>query len=98
MESILRKTVRSSDECKELRRARYDPERSRSQRWSAPWEQDPKENVIRKARIKLDFEGRARPVAIIAGVKSAQLLEPSESTQKKSLKNIWIGRNMPGWK
>jgi cell division protein FtsZ len=47
-------------------------------------ELDPKANVIWGARIRPDFEGRVRLMAIITGVKSAQVLEPSESGLKET--------------
>jgi cell division protein FtsZ len=42
-------------------------------------ELDPKANVIWGARIRPDFAGKVRLMAIITGVKSAQVLAPSES-------------------
>ena len=42
-------------------------------------ELDPKANVIWGARIRPDFAGKVRLMAIITGVKSVQVLAPSES-------------------
>lgn len=49
-------------------------------------ELDPKANVIWGARIRPDFTGKVRLMAIITGVKSAQILsssEPIETTERK---------------
>jgi len=44
-------------------------------------ELDPKANVIWGARIRPEFTGKVRLMAIITGVKSAQVLAPSQSRQ-----------------
>jgi cell division protein FtsZ len=46
-------------------------------------ELDPKANVIWGARIRPDFEGKVRLMAIITGVKSSQILSPSESPEAR---------------
>ena len=53
-------------------------------------ELDPKANVIWGARIRPDFEGRVRLVAIITGVKSAQVLGPSEPGPKETPARIEV--------
>jgi cell division protein FtsZ len=42
-------------------------------------ELDPKANVIWGARIRPEFTGKVRLMAIVTGVKSAQVLAPSQS-------------------
>jgi len=53
-------------------------------------ELDPKANVIWGAMIRPDFEGRVRLVAIITGVKSAQVLGPSEPGSEETPARIEV--------
>ena len=46
---------------------------------------DPRANVIWGARIRRDFKGKVRLMAIITGARSAQVLGPSESETDKEV-------------
>jgi len=66
------------------------------------YELDPHANVIWGARIREDYEGRVRVLAIMTGVQSAQILGPDRkseiqmvseaSSKKRSIENIPRGR------
>ncbi|MBC7110406.1 MAG: cell division protein FtsZ, partial [Archaeoglobi archaeon] len=66
------------------------------------YELDPHANVIWGARIREDYEGRVRVLAIMTGVQSAQILGPDRkseiqmvseaSSKKRSIENIPSGR------
>jgi len=55
-------------------------------------ELDPKANVIWGARIRPDFTGKVRLMAIITGVKSAQVLAPSQSRRSGPQREKQIGQ------
>ena len=59
-------------------------------------ELDPKANVIWGARIRPDFAGRVRLMAIITGVKSAQVLSPTRPQGERQNTQRSSGRRMSG--